>query len=56
MKHVSGITKNVPSKACVEDHPGLIDSITGFLADPTGAIDTHLEYLTDKVTGDKEEA
>ena len=50
MKHVSGITKSVPSKACVEDHPGLIDSITGFLADPAGVLDQHLDYLVDKTT------
>lgn len=44
MKHLTTVT--TPSKACLtEDHPSLMDSITGFLADPAGTIQLHLDKL-----------
>lgn len=45
MKHITKIT--VPAKACVEGHPGIKDSIEGFLADPVGAIMLHLRKNCD---------
>jgi len=43
MKHVSSLSKRLPAKAFwPEDHPSLEDSIKGFLDDPLGVIDLHL--------------
>lgn len=42
MKHLKKIS-NMPAKALIEGHPGLEDSIKGFLADPIGTIELHLK-------------
>jgi len=43
MKHVTSMTKGVPALAfCTADHPDLKDSITGFLEDPMGTLQLHL--------------
>jgi len=41
MKHVKRIT--IPAKALSLEHPSVVDSIKGFIADPVGTIQLHLK-------------
>lgn len=41
MKHVKRIT--IPAKALLLEHPSIVDSIKGFIADPVGTIQLHLK-------------
>jgi hypothetical protein len=49
MKHAITITKNKPAAAilCGEDHPDLKASLEGFLDDPIGTIELHLNKEDD---------
>jgi hypothetical protein len=44
MKHIKSLSKETtPAKALtLEEHPSVKDSINGFLADPIGTIQLHL--------------
>ncbi len=41
MKHVKRIT--IPAKALALEHPSVVDSIKGLIADPVGTIQLHLK-------------
>lgn len=43
MKHVKHIT--MPAKALSLEHPSIVDSIKGFIADPVGTIQLHLKKV-----------
>lgn len=43
MKHVVTISKHLPAKALLDDHPDLVDSIKGFFEDPIGTIQVHFD-------------
>lgn len=43
MRHLSKIGKNLPVMALLEDHPGLLDSLSAFLKDPIGVIRLHFD-------------
>jgi hypothetical protein len=45
MKHLNYISKTTPARAeelAERKHPGLVESILGFLGDPVGTIRLHL--------------
>ena len=49
MKHIKVMSSEMPAKAvCGEDHPGLGDSLKGFLQAPVQVLQDHVGYLTDK--------
>ncbi len=58
MKHFSTITKNVPAAALVNEHPAGVPSLIGFLQDPIGVLNAHIQYILGFITsaflGDKE--
>jgi len=43
MKHMKVVSKRLPAKALLDDHPGLWDSVKGFLQDPIGTIQLHFD-------------
>ncbi len=45
MKHVENLTKHMPVKGQIlpEGHPGLLDSVKGFVENPMGVIEQHLQ-------------
>jgi len=45
MKHVSHISQLRPAKAIVAGHPGLVDSLVGFLTNPFAIVQAHVEWL-----------
>ena len=47
MKHTVAVTKQTPAQAFLEGHPDLVQSISGFLKDPTGTIGLHLNKGTE---------
>lgn len=50
MKHVARISKSVPAMAAiVEDHPSAEDAIKGFIEDPQGTLQLHLDALMEKI-------
>ncbi len=50
MKHVSIVSKGTPAKAALlpEDHPSIIDSILGFLANPLEVLLDHIAFIFEK--------
>jgi len=44
MKHVASLSKNTPATASVwpETHPSIMDALKGFVEDPVGTIQLHL--------------
>ena len=49
MKHIKVLSSEMPAKALlVEDHPGIVDSLKGFIMAPIKVLQDHVSYLTDK--------
>jgi hypothetical protein len=47
MKHVKTVSSSIPAPAFIQDHPDSVASVTGFLKDPTGTINSHLSKGAD---------
>lgn len=46
MKHVKTLTQHNPAKAILsDDHPNLVDSVLGLLANPVEVVQLHLGLL-----------
>ncbi len=49
MKHIKVVSSEMPAKALlVDDHPGIVDSLKGFIMAPVQVLQDHVGYLTDK--------
>ncbi len=49
MKHIKVLSSEMPAKALlVEDHPGIVDSLKGFIMAPIQVLQDHIGYLRDK--------
>ncbi len=46
MRHIKVVSSEMPASAIwVEDHPGVRSSVKGFLRNPVGVLELHVDYL-----------